>query len=244
MRIAVFHGWELTGSGSNEYVRYLSCALARAGHEVHVACREEHPDRVAHVDAAYRWDGEGGCEELFTGQVTDQSGTCTVHVLPHGKVRPVFVTDKQRDGNVQAFSDMGDIDLTNYLDLTTRALRDVLRAHPVDLLHANHAVPQPTIAAAACKEQKIPFIIYPHGSSIEYTVHRDARFESLFRQAVIDGDGLIIGSEEVRRRILDLYPNLRPGILARSRIIGVGVPLWFWPGVTGTWLHSDLLLLH
>ena len=223
MRIAVFHGWELTGSGSNEYVRYLSRALALAGHEIHVVCREEQPERVARVDAAYRWDGEGGCEELFKGRVTDQSGTCTVHVLPHGEVRPVFVTDKQREGNVQAFSDMGDADLTDYLDLTIRALRDVLRAHPVDLLHANHAVPQPTIAAEACRDLKIPFIIYPHGSAIEYTVHRDPRFESLFRQAVIDADGLIIGSEEVRRRILDLYPDLRPEILARSRIIGVGV---------------------
>jgi len=223
MRIAVFHGWELTGSGSNEYVRYLSRALARAGHEVHVPCREEHPERIAHVDAAYRWDGKGGCEELFSERDADQPGTCTVHVLPHGNVRPVFVTDKQREGNVQAFSDMGDTDLADYLDLATHALRDVLRAHPVDVVHANHTVPQPTIAAKACEELGIPFIIYPHGSAIEYTVHRDARFQSMLRQAVLDAEGLIIGSDEVRQRILDLYPDLDIEIRARSRIIGVGV---------------------
>ena len=114
MRIAIFHGWELTGSGSNEYARYFSWALARAGHEVHVACREEHPERIVHATAAYRWDGRGGCEELFSGREIDASGSCTIHVLPHGEVRPVFVTDKQRVGNVKAFTDMSDAELEAY----------------------------------------------------------------------------------------------------------------------------------
>ena len=33
MRIGVYHGYELTGSGSNEYTRYLARALAREGHD-------------------------------------------------------------------------------------------------------------------------------------------------------------------------------------------------------------------
>ena len=223
MRIAIFHGWELTGSGSNEYARYFSWALARAGHEVHVVCREEHPERIAHATAAYRWDGRGGCEELFTGREVDAAGACTVHVLPHGEVRPVFVTDKQREGHVKAFSDMSDAEVEAYRVLATRALTDVLRAHPVDLLHANHVVLQPTIAAEACGELGIPFIIYPHGSAIEYTVRPDPRFQAFLEQAIVDCAGLIIGSEEVRRRILELYPHRRDDVLARSEIIGVGV---------------------
>ena len=40
MHAGLFHGYELTGSGSNEYVRYLVRSLVRAGHEVHVVCWE------------------------------------------------------------------------------------------------------------------------------------------------------------------------------------------------------------
>ena len=54
MRIALFHGFELTGSGSNEYTRYLSRALALAGHEVHVLCREPSPEAIVHVERALR----------------------------------------------------------------------------------------------------------------------------------------------------------------------------------------------
>ena len=223
MRIAIFHGWELTGSGSNEYARYFSWALARAGHEVHVPCREEHPERIAHATAAYRWDGQGRCEALFADREVEMSGSCTIHVLPHGDVRPVFVTDKQREGNVKAFSEMTDAEIEAYRVLAVKALGAVLRQHPVDLLHANHVVLQPTIAAEACGELGIPFIIYPHGSAIEYTVRPDPRFLVVLEQAIVDARGLIIGSEEVRRRILELYPHRREDVLARSKIIGVGV---------------------
>ena len=51
MRLAIFHGFELTGSGSNEYTRYLSRALARHGHDVQVLCREPHPADIPHVAA-------------------------------------------------------------------------------------------------------------------------------------------------------------------------------------------------
>ena len=223
MRIAIFHGWELTGSGSNEYARYFSLALARAGHEVHVPCREEHPERIAHATAAYRWDRNGQCETLFEDRPVEMAGSCAVHVLPHGDVRPVFVTDKQRAGNVKAFSDMTDEEIEAYRALAVKALGAMLRQHPVDLLHANHVVLQPTIAAEVCGELQIPFIIFPHGSAIEYTVRPDARFKALLEQAIVDSRALIIGSEEVRRRLLELYPHRSEDVLARSEIIGVGV---------------------
>ena len=46
MRIGLFHGWELRGSGSNEYTRYLARALVRAGHDVEILCRDEAPEDI------------------------------------------------------------------------------------------------------------------------------------------------------------------------------------------------------
>ena len=225
MRIATFHGWELTGSGSNEYARYFSWALARGGHQVHVPCREEDPEGIKHATAAYRWDAVGNPTTLFEGRDVGLTGdgSCTIHVLPHGDVRPVFVTDKQRAGNVKAFSDMSDEEIAAYTALNVTALTAILKAHPVDVLHANHVVLQPTIAAAACEELGIPFIIFPHGSAIEYTVRPDERFQRMVEQAVAAATGLIIGSNEVRDRLYELYPHRHDEIEAKSEIIGVGV---------------------
>ena len=47
MRIALFHGYELSGSGSNEYTRCTWRALALAGHDVQVLCREPKPSAIA-----------------------------------------------------------------------------------------------------------------------------------------------------------------------------------------------------
>ena len=109
----------------------------------------------------------------------------------------------------------------------------MLRAHPVDVLHANHVVLQPTIAADACVPLGIPFIIYPHGSAIEYAVRRDRRYRELAGEAIAAAAGLIIGSREVQRRLLEIHPEQRTRIEARTEIVGVGVDTTLFTPVPG-----------
>jgi hypothetical protein len=45
MRILIWHGYLLEGSGSNVYTRELARAWSRMGHEVVVLCQEPHPER-------------------------------------------------------------------------------------------------------------------------------------------------------------------------------------------------------
>lgn len=221
MRIALFHGYELSGSGSNEYTRYLARALAGAGHEVHVLCREPKPETIEGVRAALSWTAAGAGTTLFRRDVVGPG--YTLHRLPESDVRPVYVTDKQRSGNVKAFIDMTDDELARYRDVSVGAVTAALRAHPVDVLHANHVVLQPTIAAEACGTLGIPFIIYPHGSAIEYTVRRQERFRVLAGQAIDRAAGLIIGSRDVQGRLFELFPTARDRIRDRTEIVGVGV---------------------
>ncbi|TXH43107.1 MAG: glycosyltransferase [Actinobacteria bacterium] len=222
MRLALFHGYELAGSGSNEYTRYLARALADAGHEVHVLCREPGPGALAGVvDAAVAWEAAGGQRAIFG--VPGGAGTVTVHQLPHASVRPVYVTDKQRPGNVKAFTDLTDDELAEVRSVATAAVGDVLAAYPVDLVHANHLVLQPTIAADACARLGIPFVIYPHGSDIEYTVRLDERYLALARVALADCAGIITGSREMIERLVELDPDAAAAIRAKTAVVGVGV---------------------
>jgi len=221
MRIGLYHGYKLTGSGSNEYTRYLAKSLIDAGHEIHIICREENPQYVPYITHAYAWKRDGTVETLFTRP--DETSACFFHQLPHGDIRPVYLTDKQREGNVKSFVALSDEELKEYHRLNERLLTEILSRHSLDVLHANHVVYQPLAALPACQATGTPLVVYPHGSSIEYTVRLDERYKRLALKGLLESTGLIIGNREVRDRILKIYPDHREAILAKTRIVGVGV---------------------
>ena len=224
MRIGLYHGYELVGSGSNEYTRYLSRSLARLGHEVHLFCREPHPERVEHVSRALAWDADGRSRELFARNL---STTCVVHQLPHGPVRPVYLDDQQRDGNVKAFTALTDAELDEYHRFAVATLRLALAHHPVDVLHANHLVYQSSVAV----ECGVPVTVFLHGSAIEYAVRPDARMKALARGALARAEGLIGGNQEVLDRVFKLFPEDRAALQRKSVIVGVGVDTAFFQPV-------------
>lgn len=222
MKIGIFHGYELIGSGSNQATGYLARALVHAGHEVHLLCREPSPDSIRFVDKAIKWDQQGQCRVLYEKDGKNK-GYCILHQLPLPPVNAVYITDTQRPGNVKAFTELTDEEIEAYHRFVVKSLHAVLSAHPVEILHTNHLVYQPVAAAEVCRELDIPYIIYPRGSAIEYTVNHDQRFKDLARGPVLQADGLIIGNQEVRDRILNLYPEHRDEILSKTEIVGLGV---------------------
>ena len=224
MKIGLFHGYNLGGSGSNEYTRYLAKALIAQGTEVHLICREPEAKALGFVDTAIRYDVQGNAETLFDERTaSDKKTLCYLHELPDASVLPVYVTDKQRHGVVKSFTNLTDEELQEYHDVSCRALKTVLSNHTLDLLHCNHVTYQPQIAEQVCAETNTPFIIYPHGSAIEYTVKTDDRYFNKVRESIQLTDGLIIGNNEVKQRIVDLYPELTSEINQKSQIVGVGV---------------------
>ena len=216
MRIGLYHGYELVGSGSNEYTRYMSRALALLGHEVHVFCREPEPERIPHLSRAVAWDSVGASRELF---VRPLDWTCVVHQLPHAEIRPVYLTDQSREGRVKPFTALSDAELDDFHSFSLATLKTALDAFPVDVLHANHLVYQPSVAV----ETGFPTVIFLHGSSIEYTVKRDERFLEAGRAALRQAAGVISGNREVLGRLMALYPEDSELIAGKSAIVGVGV---------------------
>ena len=222
MKIGLFHGYELSGSGSNEYVRYLARTLAQAGHEIHIICREPNPKSFDFINKGIKWELNGDSKILFDRESTN-GGKSILHQLPSPSINAVYLTDKQRPGNVKSFGSLTDEELKLYHQFVVNSLIPVLKAYPVEILHTNHIVYQPVAAAEVCPRLGIPFIIFPHGSAIEYTLRSDNRYKKLALEAIKKADGLIIGNFEVRDRILKLYPDSREKILAKTEIVGVGV---------------------
>jgi len=221
MRIGLYHGYELTGSGSNEYTRYLAKGLSDLGNEVHIICREPAPETIPFLSKAYAWNKHGQVKTLFVRNASER--VCILHQLPHAQVRPVYLTDKQRSGNVKSFISLSRSELDSYHKLNGALLQSILLETQLDILHANHLVYQPVAALEACNSTATPLVVFAHGSSIEYVIKRDDRYKRLARTALLGCTGLIVGNREVRDRIISLYPEHRDTILAKTRIVGVGV---------------------
>ena len=222
MKIAFYHGYELTGSGSNEYTRYVARAVAAQGHEVLVLCVDPRPEALPFIGRCYSYDAHGDRRLLFS-RSGEQPGTVTIHCLPRTPVYPVYVADKQREGRVKRFVDLSDDELQTYHRVMRQCVRAVLDQERPTVVHANHLIWQPVVAADVCTDLGIPFYIVPHGSSIEYVVKRDARFREAAERALLRSAGFVWIAAAVRERVLSLYPEHADFIESRSIAVGVGV---------------------
>jgi len=121
VRILLWHGYLLEGTGSNVYTRAIARAWQHAGHEVVVFSQEPHPERF------------------------DLSGAEVVRPeLPDGLL-PVFVLDRYEGLDARLLQDLTTIQRARYVDANARALEAHL---PADLVFANHVLPGSTVAAA------------------------------------------------------------------------------------------------
>src|SRR4029079_17711615 len=106
MKVLVFHGYMLRGTGSNIYSANLARALAKLGHEVHLLCQ----DRRVQLDG---------------GQIHNPD----IHGL-----LPVYVKDPYEGFEVKAFPELTDEELDRYIDSNVAAVREVAeRAGGIDL---------------------------------------------------------------------------------------------------------------
>ncbi len=121
MRILLWHGYLLEGTGSNVYTREIARAWSRAGHDVVVFCQDPNPSRF----------DLGGAEVVRPE-------------LPDGLL-PVFVLDRYEGLEPRLLQDLTTMQLARYVDANARALESRL---PADLVFANHVLPGGAVAAA------------------------------------------------------------------------------------------------
>jgi glycosyltransferase involved in cell wall biosynthesis len=182
MRVLVFHGYMLRGTGSNIYNVNLARALAKAGHEVHLLCQ----DREVRIEGVQ------------------------IHNPEIGGLLPVYVKDPYEGFEVKTFPELSDAELDRYVEANVAAVRDVAAAAGgIDVALANHLVMGPAILARA---GIAPFAVKVHGSALEYTVKPHPRFVPYAREGVEAANGVLTGSghtaESLWEALSDL-PDLR-----------------------------------
>jgi glycosyltransferase involved in cell wall biosynthesis len=121
VRILLWHGYLLSGTGSNIYTQALVREWAGAGHDVTVFSQEPHPERF------------------------DLAGATTVR--PYiGRLLPVFVLDRYEGLEARLLQDFTLAEREAYVEANAAALREHL---PADLVFANHVLLGGPVGAAS-----------------------------------------------------------------------------------------------
>jgi glycosyltransferase involved in cell wall biosynthesis len=122
VRILIWHGYLLGGTGSNVYTRALGREWSRAGHEVVVVCQDRHAERY------------------------DLGGARVVVPELPGGLLPVFVLDEYEGLDARPLPDFTAEQRDAYVDANAAALRELL---PADVVFANHVLMGAPVARAS-----------------------------------------------------------------------------------------------
>jgi glycosyltransferase involved in cell wall biosynthesis len=217
MRIVLWHGYLLGGTGSNVYNARLAEALVRLGHEVHLFSQDRHPETYSFVDAAGSWEqGSLGVRPLGDGAVR-----CTVYRPDIGGLLPVYVADRYEGVQARTFLECDDSEIAAYVQANVDAVREVAERVRPDVALANHLIMGPAILARAVAG-RVPYAVKVHGSALEYTVKRDPRrFLGLAREGLAGANGILVGSRHTAESLWEALDD--PTLQQRTRLGPPGV---------------------
>jgi glycosyltransferase involved in cell wall biosynthesis len=120
MRILIWHGYLLGGTGSNVYTRALAREWSRAGHDVTVLSQEPNPDEF-----------DLGGAEVVRPDI--------------GGLLPVFVLDRYEGLEARLLPELTRDERERFVELNAAAVRERL---PADLVFANHVLLGGPVGAA------------------------------------------------------------------------------------------------
>jgi glycosyltransferase involved in cell wall biosynthesis len=219
MRILLWHGWLLEGSGSNVATARVAERYRAAGHDVALLCQERHPERYPWIDAFGTVDAEGP-SELTSQPVGRAGGRCVLLRPAIGSMLPVFVLDRYEGfDEVRRFVDVSDDELGSYLRMNVEALRAAAAWHGTEITFTGHAIPGAAIGRRALGAGR--YVAKIHGSDLEYAVRGQERYRELAREGLVDALAVVGPTADV----LDRCAALVPGIEHLVRIVPPGVEI-------------------
>ena len=121
MRILIWHGYLLGGTGSNVYTRALAREWSNSGHDVVVISQEPHPEQY------------------------DLGRAATVRPELDGPL-PVFVLDRYEGHEPRLLQELTMEERKRYVERNAAVVRGLL---PADLVFANHVLPGAAVGAAS-----------------------------------------------------------------------------------------------
>ena len=218
LRVLVFHGYLLAGTGSNVYNAALGEAFVRAGHEVHLLCQERDPFAHEWVDAAGDWDGGA-----LSVRVRRHPPRATVYRPDIGGLLPVYVADRYEGVEARPYPELSAEEIDRYITANVAAVREVAERARPDVAFANHLIMGPLVIARALTDLGVPFAVKNHGSDLEYTLKPHPRFVPYAREGLAGAAGILVGSRHTAESLWAAIDD--PTLPARTRLGPPGVDI-------------------
>ena len=219
MKIAMLHGYLLRGSGSNIYVRNVTEELVKLKNNVYLFCQERHPEDFPFIKEAYRVE-KGKLVKYHEKKIPHGA----ILVNPGLDLLPVYVMDKYPEfKEVKLFIDLSDEELSEYIKLNLDAMQVFFEKIEFDIIHANHLIMMPYIASHLSQRYNVPYIVTPHGSSLEYTIKKDPKFLKFAIEGIKNAKFILPGNETFKERLVNYFKEFIPEISQKIKIIPLGV---------------------
>jgi glycosyltransferase involved in cell wall biosynthesis len=191
MRVLLWHGYLLRGTGSNIYKANIVREWRRAGHDVMLLCQEHDVDGLEFVDTSGDFGGDNSDFSEASTAVAPAAGRVTLLRPDIGRLLPVYVYDDYAGFTVKRYVDLSEEELDRYVEANVAALRTAVDRFRPDLVFTGHEVMGPYIA----KRAGMPFVAQLHGSALEYAVKEQQRYLEYAREGLC-GAALIVGGSE------------------------------------------------
>jgi glycosyltransferase involved in cell wall biosynthesis len=218
VRILVWHGWLLEGSGSNVATARIVEVWRAGGHDVLLVCQERHPERYPWIDAWGVLDRDDVSTIEPNPNASDAPGRCVLLRPEIGTLLPVFVVDHYEGfEDVRPFVDLAEDELETYLRANVEALRAAAAAHRPDVTFVGHGIPGAAIGRRSLGAGS--YVAKIHGSDLEYAIRPQARYRTLAREGLEAALAVVGPSAESLRRCVELVPQTT----SNARVVPPGV---------------------
>jgi glycosyltransferase involved in cell wall biosynthesis len=207
VRILLWHGWLLEGSGSNVATARTAEVFRAQGHDVLLLCQERHPERFGWIDASGVVDGDGHGHLEPNSAAQPSPGRCVLLRPEIGSLLPVFVLDPYEGFDVvRRFVDLSEPELAAYLDRNVSALRTAAQWHRPDVAFTGHAVPGAAIGRRALGPGR--YVAKVHGSDLEYAIRPQERYRRLAREGLETAHAVVGPTLDTLARCAALVPEM------------------------------------
>jgi glycosyltransferase involved in cell wall biosynthesis len=208
VKILLWHGYLLSGSGSNVYTANLIRNWRKQRHDVLLMCQERDPDRLGDVDEVGDFSETNTEFRLHLAAPSLRAkGRCRL-LRPHlAGTLPVYVYDDYAGFTVKTFVELSDRELHSYTERNVSALMTALRWFDPDVVITGHEVMGPYIAKLAVEETGHSFVAKLHGSGLEYAVKQQHRYLRYAEEGLQGAHAVVGGSRYMVQEAASVIPG-------------------------------------
>ncbi|MQA81123.1 MAG: glycosyltransferase [Streptosporangiales bacterium] len=191
LKILLWHGYLLSGSGSNVYTANVAKVWRAQGHDVLLLCQDRHAGELPFVDEYGEFAPDNDSVTSHPVSSAPAKGSLRVARPDIGEILPVYVWDPYEGFTAKRFVDLDDDELAHYVRTNVDAITTAVTTFEPDVVIIGHEVMGPAIARQVREQTGIGYSVKLHGSALEYAVKKQARYTDAARDGFATADTVV-----------------------------------------------------